>query len=180
MDGAESIKKAYEAILGGDFELAIARFEEAIALEPTNAAAYYRCSITCARSGKWPKALQYAEEAVKLAPELEEYRFHLRTVQAKQLVSDAEELLVHTPQDTEYALNMLLEASRLDPLNMEALLLLGAAYVSLNRYDEALIYARGALRLDPEHSAAKRLFANIKRNRQALTREQRRKRKRNR
>ncbi|GGD69017.1 tetratricopeptide repeat protein [Paenibacillus nasutitermitis] len=179
MNGADIIKKAYEAILGGDFEQAIVRFEEAIELEPDNAMAYYRCSITCARSGKWAKALEYAQQAVKLGPEREEYRFHLRTVQAKQLVYDAEELLTHAPQETEYALNMLLAASRLDPLNMEALLLLGAAYTSLNRYDEALVYAREALRLDPEHSAAQRLFADIKRSRSTLA-SQRRKRKRNR
>jgi cytochrome c-type biogenesis protein CcmH/NrfG len=63
---------------------------------------------------------------------------------------------------------MLLEASRLDPLNMEALLLLGAAYASLNRYEEAAVYAREATRLDPEHSAARRLLADVNRKRRAV------------
>ena len=105
MDGESSLKKAYEAILGGDFEQAIARFEEAIALEPDNAAAYYRCSITCARSGKWSKALQYAEQAALLDPGQEEYEFHLRTVRAKLLADEAEELLTGQPEEAERALS---------------------------------------------------------------------------
>jgi tetratricopeptide (TPR) repeat protein len=168
MDGESSVKKAYEAILGGDFEQAIARFEEAIALEPANSAAYYKCSITCARSGKWQKAVFYAEKAVELEPNQEEYRFHLQTVQSKQLTIEAEACLAQNPAETENALNMLLEASRLDPLNMEALLLLGAAYASLNRYEEAAVYAREATRLDPEHSAARRLLADVNRKRRAV------------
>src|SRR4051812_23998980 len=93
MDGESSVRKAYEAILGGDFEQAVVCFEEAISLEPANAAIYYRCSITCARSGKWPKALQYAQKAVELDPEQEEYRFHLDTVRARLLVQEAETML---------------------------------------------------------------------------------------
>ncbi|BBH20963.1 hypothetical protein Back11_23080 [Paenibacillus baekrokdamisoli] len=163
MDGESSLKKAYEAILGGDFEQAIIRFEEAIEEEPGNAAAYYRCSITCARSGKWQKALDYAEQAVKLDPAQQEYHFHLQTVQAKQLVLEAETILsTQTSVKADQALEMLQEASRLDPLNLEALLLLGAAYASLNRLDEAASCALRAIGLDPEHKAARRLLSDVK------------------
>lgn len=169
MDGESSLKKAYEAILSGDFEQAIVRFEEAIEQDPENAAAYYRCSITCARSGKWQKALQYAEQAVKLDAQQEEYAFHLQTVQAKQLVIEAETLFaMQTSQSAEQALEMLQEASRLDPLNLDAFLLLGAAYASLNRIDEAASCALEAIRLNPEHSAARRLLADMNRRRRAL------------
>ena len=54
MDGESIVRKAYEAILNGDFEAAIAWFEEAIATDPTNGGVYYKCSITCV-SGKWSK-----------------------------------------------------------------------------------------------------------------------------
>ncbi|SEN26491.1 tetratricopeptide repeat protein [Paenibacillus sp. OV219] len=168
MDGdSSSIKKAYEAILSGDFEQAILHFEEAIALEPTNGAAYYKCSITCARSGKWQKSLTLAEQAVRLNPEQMEYQFHLENVKAKALVIEAESILSNSPARTEDALELLHEASRLDPLNIEALLMLGAAYATLSRYDEAAACARDAVRLEPEHSAARRLFADM--NRQSRT-----------
>ncbi|MFC5650783.1 tetratricopeptide repeat protein [Paenibacillus solisilvae] len=169
MDGESSLKKAYEAILSGDFEQAIARFEDAIEQDPDNAAPYYRCSITCARSGKWQKALLYAEKAVELDSEQEEYAFHLQTVQAKQLVIEAESLfMAQTSLSSEQALDKLQEASKLDPLNLDALLLLGAAYASLNRLDEAASCALEAIRLDPEHSAARRLLADMNRRRRAL------------
>ncbi|MBM7564518.1 tetratricopeptide repeat protein [Paenibacillus sacheonensis] len=182
MEIESSIKKAYEAILSGDFELAIQRFEEAIELEPDNGAVYYKCSITCARSGKWQKALHYAEQAVLLDSGHEEYDYHLQTVRAKAMVSEAEQLLSQSsPVKTDQALSMLIEASRMDPLNMEALLLLGTIYASLRRYDEGAAYAREAVRLEPEHAAARSLYMELKRKSRALRAYgQRSKRKRNR
>ncbi|CAH1218315.1 hypothetical protein PAECIP111893_04393 [Paenibacillus plantiphilus] len=180
MDGDSSIKMAYEAILNGDFEQALARFEEAIALEPDNGDHYYKCSITCARSGKWQKALYYAEQAAALDPDQEERRYHLRTVQSMVLVMDAESLLTKNRQE-EKAIALLREAITLDPLNLDALLILGAACLASKRYDEAAVCAREAIRLDPEHSAAQRLLSDVKRSRLALrTYKQRRQRKRNR
>ncbi len=165
----DNLKKAYEAILSGDFEQAITRFEAAIEQDPGNAAAYYRCSISCARSGKWQKALHYAEQAVQLDSEHEEYAFHLQTMQAKQLVVESEVLLaMQTSLSTEQALEKLQEASRLDPLNWDSLLLLGAVYASQNRLDEAASCALEAIRLNPDHSAARRLLADMNRRRRAL------------
>ncbi|MBW7473415.1 tetratricopeptide repeat protein [Paenibacillus oenotherae] len=181
MDGESSIRKAYEAILSGDFEQALARFEEAIALEPDQGVHYYKCSITCARSGKWQKALHYAEQAVALEPAQEEYRFHLQTVQSRWRVIEAEALLSREGTEGEKAIAMLCDAIRLDPLNLDALLILGAAYAARNRFEEAAVCAKDALRLDPEHSAARRLLADVRRSRLALrTYKQRRQRKRNR
>ena len=165
----DNLKKAYEAILSGDFEQAITRFEAAIEQDPGNAAAYYRCSISCARSGKWQKALHYAEQAVQLDSEHEEYAFHLQTMQAKQLVVESEVLIaMQTSLSSEQALEKLQEASRLDPLNLDSLLLLGAVYASLNRLDEAASCALEAIRLNPDHSAARRLLADMNRRRRAL------------
>ncbi|WP_308639164.1 tetratricopeptide repeat protein [Paenibacillus silvisoli] len=168
MGGESSIKKAYDAILSGDFEQAILHFEEAIALEPSNGAAYYKCSITCARSGKWQKALQYAEQAVELDPEQVIYQFHLETVKARSLVVEAEGLLTRSPSNTETALELLHEATRLDPLNIEALLMLSAAYATVSRYEEASLYAREAVRLEPEHTAARQLIADMNRKRRVF------------
>ena len=57
MNGENQIQKAYESILGHDFEKAIEWFEKAIAEEPNNAAYHYKLSITFARSNKLIKPL---------------------------------------------------------------------------------------------------------------------------
>ncbi|MBB3109311.1 tetratricopeptide (TPR) repeat protein [Paenibacillus phyllosphaerae] len=172
------MKKAYESILNGDYEQAIAWFEQAIELEPNQAAHHYKCSITCARSGKWQKALSHALQAVQLDEAKEEYRFQLQTVQAKLLVTEAEAKLGLSEPDTDAAIEKLKTAAKLDPLNVDALLLLGAVYASLDCYDEAADFAKEAMRLDPMHSAAIRLFDDVQRKRQRMRRIIVRKRKR--
>ncbi|UVI32420.1 hypothetical protein [Paenibacillus spongiae] len=161
MVGESSLKKAYEAILNGDYELAVLRFEEAIALEPQQADYHYKCSITCARSGKWQKAIYHAEQAVMLDSDHEEYNYHLQTVQAKQLVLESEALLGLSPPDSEGAIAKLRLAVNKDPLNLETFLLLGALYDSLAQYEQAAEFAEEAIRLDPQHSAAQRLYADV-------------------
>lgn len=163
MDGESCIKKAYEAILDGDYEQAIGWFEEAIELEPDHASHHYKCSITCLRSGKTQKALYHAERAAALDPASDEFRFQLQTVQAKLLVREVEALLGKTPPETDRAIEKLKYAAMLDPLNVEVLLLLGATYASLKRYEEAAEYAQEAMKLDPHHSAAQRLLADVNR-----------------
>ncbi|GGF88987.1 tetratricopeptide repeat protein [Paenibacillus abyssi] len=161
MERGSSVKKAYEAILSGDFETAIHWFEQAIRHEPGNADYHYKCSITCARSGKWPKALHYAEEAVRLQSDHEEYQFHLNTVKAKILVTEAVHAIEEKRLDLHHAISLLHDAVRLDPLNGDAYLLLGAAYGELSQFEEAADSLKEALRLDPQHAEARRLFTEF-------------------
>jgi tetratricopeptide (TPR) repeat protein len=165
MDGENRIKKAYESILKGDYEEAIAWFEEAMELDPENASYYYKCSITCARSGKWDKAIQYADQSVRLDEENAEYQFHQQTVRAKLLLIRAEVLMAAEPPDYAAAIHVLKEATKLDPLLLDAFLLLGLAYGGLLQYTEAASYVKEAIKLDPGHSGAKRWFAEFNRKR---------------
>lgn len=163
MDGGIYIQKAYESILSGDFEQAIDWFDRAIEADPDNADYHYKCSISCSRSGKWPKALLHAEKAVGLEPGREEYRFHKRTIEAKILLIEAEKLLAEEPPQTEGALPLLRQVTELDPLSFEAFYLMGLACAGMNRLEEGTVYAREALRLDPGHSAARTLYADLRR-----------------
>lgn len=163
MDGESCIKKAYEFILNGDFEHAIYWFEQAIAEEPGNASFYHKCAISCARSGKWTKAKQYAKIALELEPDNEEYRFHLQTIDAKLLLTEAKLLLLNEPDKADDAIELLLQASKLDPLSLEAFYTLGVVYSSAGRLEEAAASAREALKLEPEHSSARALLADIRR-----------------
>jgi tetratricopeptide (TPR) repeat protein len=163
MDGGIYIQKAYESILNGDFEQAIDWFDRAIEAEPANADYHYKCSISCSRSGKWAKALIHAEKAAELEPDREEYRFHKRTIDARLLLHEAEKLLAAQPPQTEDAMPLLRKATELDPLSFEAFYLLGLACAGMNRPEEGAAYAREALRLDPGHSAARTLYADLRR-----------------
>lgn len=160
MDGEEVIRKAYESILQSDFEQAIYWFEQAIALEPDNAAYHYKLSITCARSNRLYRALEHAEAAVRLEPESDAYRYHLRHLNAQELVWKAEKCF-HRSRDQLYlALAYLKQAVSLDPLNAEAYLLLALAQAGLEEYAEAVKALKELLRLNPLHESAKQLLDN--------------------
>lgn len=181
MDGESCIKKAYEYIFNSDFEQAIYWFEQAIEADPENAFYYHICAVSCARSGKWLKAKQLAETAVELDTEHAEYKYHLQTIEAKLLLSEADFLLAKIPPKLNEAAELLEQASALDPLCFEAYYTLGVLYASRGQYDKATENAREAMRLDPSHSAVRTLFADVNRKRRMLhMRINARKRKRNR
>lgn len=158
MDGAEPIKKAYEAILKGDFEEAVARFREAIALEPDNAAYHYKLSITCLRSNKHATALEHAREALRLAPEDASYAIHYDRLLAKENMLRAEAAMRQGGSQLYLAQAMLREACRLDPLAVEAKLLLAYACGELEDYNGAIAVLREADRLHPQHADVARLL----------------------
>jgi len=163
MAGEEHIRQAYASILSGDYEQAIRSFEQAIAAEPGNPAYHHKCSITCMRSALWTKALRHAEEAVRLAPDQTDYRYHLASVQARIAAEEAKNELAAADPDYASVIGRLKLALELDPLLDEAWLLMAAAYGALGRFDEAAQAAREALRLNPAHGEAKRLFADYRR-----------------
>lgn len=163
MAGEEHVKEAYASILSGDYEQAIRSFEQAIAAEPDNPAYHHKCSITCLRSALWSKALRHAEEAVRLAPEQTDYRYHLASVQARIAAEEAKSELAGADPDYASVIDRLKLALARDPLLDEAWLLLAAAYGALGRFDEAAQAAREALRLNPAHGEARRLFADYRR-----------------
>jgi tetratricopeptide (TPR) repeat protein len=163
MEGEYSVKKAYESILNGDYERAVEWFEEAISADPDNADYYFKCSITCARSGKWHKANDCVEQAIRLDRINDVYRFHQQTIKAKLLQLEAEALLTADSPNHAGAIALLVEAAELDPLLLEAYVLLGTTYGMLANYEKAVAYLKEALRLDPQHAGARKWFAEYNR-----------------
>jgi tetratricopeptide (TPR) repeat protein len=155
VDGEHELQKAYESIMGSDFEKAIEWFEKAIALEPDHAGYHHKLSITYARSNKLQKALNHAKHAVRLHPNYEIYGLHLKNLYAREKVQQAERLLNPLNERVDMAITLLKEAVNLDPLAIEAYLILGAAYAARQEYRQALYVANEAIRLDPLHEIAK-------------------------
>ncbi len=162
MEGKDKVGKAYESILYGDFEQAIYWFEQAMADEPDNAEYPYRCSISCSRSGKWAKALEYARLAVQLAPEHSKYQYQLGMVEARWLTAQALRLLESASPDYAAACELLEEAYERDPLHAQTLLLLAAAYDKQARYPEAMHALGQVLKLEPGHAEAGKLYEELK------------------
>ncbi|MDP4096624.1 tetratricopeptide repeat protein [Paenibacillus sp. P96] len=154
MKAEEYVQKAYFSILSNDFEEAIRWFEQAIAAEPDNADYRFRCSITYARSNRLDQALEHAKYAVRLAPGHDDYKIHLRALEARRLAGDVRKMLSRNDSSKDQArikaINMLREAVNLDPLCADAYVLLALVYSDLNQYDEALSAAAEAIALLPQ------------------------------
>ncbi|MBD2845135.1 tetratricopeptide repeat protein [Paenibacillus sp. IB182496] len=158
MEHEAFVQQAYTSILSGDYEQAIRWFEQAITAQPDNAEVHYKCSITCARSGKWDKALQHAQEALRLRGSKDDgdYAFHVRMIEAKLLAAQAVSGLTGADPQLEWAKELLQRAIGLDPLYTEAYMLLGEVHAELGQYALAKQQMQDVLELDPLHETAKR------------------------
>lgn len=111
-------------------------------------------------------ALEYARKSVELSPGTEEYILHLQTLEAKQLTSRAKLLLeqagIATQERYVEASTLLQEAVKLDPLSVEAHVMLALAYSDLNEFDYAIQAAREAILLDPQNGQLHQMLQEIK------------------
>ncbi|NEW06048.1 hypothetical protein GK047_08505 [Paenibacillus sp. SYP-B3998] len=162
MNGENQIQKAYESILGHDFEKAIEWFEKAIAAEPYNAAYHYKLSITYARSNKLQKAIEHAIIAVDLKENNEAYHYHLQVLRARELAEMAQKQLEVKSEHAERAIFLLKEAIALDPLAIETYLILAEAFANRQDYSRAYQTVMEAVSLEPHHEIAKQQAAQYK------------------
>lgn len=162
MGGQRELQKAYESILGQHFEAAIEWFLKAIEREPDNPDYHYKLSITYARSNKIAEALRHARTATRLAPSQYEYDVHLRSLEAKDLVLQAERHINQGKDGSLLAAALLRQALKLNPLEESAYLLLAAAFAGADEYREAIQTLQELLRLDPEHETARKLLDQYK------------------
>jgi cytochrome c-type biogenesis protein CcmH/NrfG len=98
---------------------------------------------------------------MKLDPGNDAYKFHVDALEAKQLLQDAEKQ-INGKTEPHLAVEMLKKAILLDPLLIEAFLLLAVAYGELVEFGFALQSAKNAVKLDPQHAEANRLVEEFK------------------
>lgn len=158
MTGEKEVRKAYESILGQDYEEAGAWFRKAIEQDPDNGEYHYKLSITYARSGKIDEALALARRAQFLDPDVEAYGIQVRTLEAKQLAAKAERLLAAGKEQDALAAAYLRQAVRLDPLEEGPYVLLAAVLARMKEYKDAIAVLRELLELNPDHRTASSLL----------------------
>ncbi|WP_418038332.1 tetratricopeptide repeat protein [Paenibacillus xylanilyticus] len=172
MKPEDYMQQAYRCILQNDFEQAIRWFESAILAYPEHAELHYRCSITHARSQHLGPALEHARKAAELSNGTEEYVLHLQTLEAKQLSTQAKALLEQAGSGTNEryvsAAALLKEAVKLDPLSVEAHVMLALAYSDLNEFDRAIKAIRDAISLDPQNAQLHQMDQQIKQRKNSI------------
>lgn len=155
--GKAYIREAYHALFQNDFKKAVEAFKKAIRCEPNNPSYHYKLSISHARNGDISLSLEAAEEAVRLEPDNQTYRYHLQIIQSKYIVLTAMNLMRKHLLTYEVE-QMLIRAKNLDPLNMEAYLILGIYYGETHFLTKAIKEFNKVLQLDPAHKQAKSLL----------------------
>lgn len=160
MEGEKNIREAYASLLDHDFEQAIRWFERAVQEEPDNADYHHKLSISYARSGKLAKALKHAARACELNADAQEYRYHYRRLQALELIRKAEKMMERerTPKRAEQDLR---QAAALDPLSVEARLLLAVIRLREGDFPQAAAELDEALALEPHHETARRMKEEV-------------------
>jgi len=178
--------RGLERLNAGEFEEAIAYFDEAVKLEPGNADAILGRGLCWHHIGEQENALSDYDEAIRLQPELAQafaYRGALRvrrgeTAAGMEDYGEAIRLQPETASGYEYrahawirqrefeaAVGDLDEAIRLEPRNSGAHLYRGCALKELERPEEALKSLNEALRLDPENVVALQTRASLQQER---------------
>lgn len=153
--GKTYLKEAFYAILQNDFQKAIDSFHKAIECEPNNASYYHKLSITYSRNGNIKDALKAAETAHKLQPKVQTYLYHLQILQAKNLVLQAAKAF-ETELSDEIE-TILVQAKKLDPLNIDAYLLLGIYYGEQGLLNFALKEFNSVFNIEPFNQQARQL-----------------------
>lgn len=164
MSGEDLIKKAYEAILNSDFEQAVQWFQKAIEGEPNNPAYHYKLSVTLARNDKLTKAIEHAEKAWKLDQTNDTHRYHLDHLKARSLIGLAKRSIEDQPETYREPIDLLKQAISLDPLSVEAYLLLGISYLAIKEQILGCHALSEAVKLDPQNKVALRLLEQYKKN----------------
>lgn len=153
--GRKYLKDAYQAIYENDFQRAISAFLKAIDCEPDNPLYHYKLSITYSRDGNMKEAIKSAKKACDLS-ENQTYRYHLQILLAKNNIRIAKSKIDtgSLSSDTE---KLLIQAKKLDPLNIEGYIVLGIFYGEKKLYNQSHKEFELALKLDPLNKYAKYL-----------------------
>jgi len=124
-------------MMTGDYEAAIAQWEQVIKLLPDNSLGYFETGGLLGLQGRLIEAQSDFARALALRPNFAECWFQLGNLHA-------------TEQNFELALEEYKHAWRLDPQNATYCVFMGKALLQLNRRDEAVQHYRQALQLNPD------------------------------
>jgi len=157
----------------GQFDEAIAAFEEAIRLDPDYALAHYNLGRAYYLQGQMEQAAAAFEEAIQIDPEMAEAYTNLGAVysvqgKTEEAIAACETAIQRDPNDDMAHYNLALayadqgqldeaitaykEALRINPENVDAHYNLGHAYYRQGKLDEAVVAWKKTAELEPDDS----------------------------
>lgn len=142
-------------INNGINENAYALAKEGLAMNPNNSDLYNVKGVYFTRVGNLDSALVSFQQAMKFNPNNKAARdnlFNLFVGQANKGFKD---------NNMQYAISMLWNAEKMDPKNINVLLLLGKAHININDSRMASYYLNKVLELDKNNTQAKDLLRRI-------------------
>ncbi|MFQ6058738.1 MAG: tetratricopeptide repeat protein [Anaerolineae bacterium] len=134
-------KRGFAYLARGDYDRAIADYDQAIQLEPDLAIAYSNRGVAYIAKGDYDRAIANFDQAVKLDPEYA-VAYYNRGV-AYDHKGDHDRAIVDHDQ-----------AIKLDPNNAVAYYNRGVAYHGKDDYDRAIADCDQAIKLDPNNAVA--------------------------
>jgi tetratricopeptide (TPR) repeat protein len=137
---ADLLKQGSDALKHQEYDIAIARFSDAIRLAPEDAEAWSKRGEAYARAGNHDRALADCNRAVKLAP---------NSSDAHRRCGD----VYFIAKDFKGAIDSYDAAIKLDPRNAYAFASRGSSYGHLDQDDRAITDYDRALTLDPSLSS---------------------------
>jgi tetratricopeptide (TPR) repeat protein len=169
------LAKSY--VEAGDFDAAVAQYDELIEREPEEelAVVYHNMGLAYSYKGDYEKAVEYLRESLNRSPAFAEARFALancykHTGEWDEAAAHLRQILAGNPLDyrvlnnlwgvytamgmTEQALSALEEAARIAPDDMTIKNNLGATYVEMGRLDRAESMLSDVLEKKPDSAPA--------------------------
>ena len=140
------VKQGVELGHNKKYDDAIARFNEALKLNPDNQMANYELGYNLFISGKEKAALPYLEKVVKLNPKAGGAFDMLGTV-------------YDDDKQPEKAIGYYLKGINGDPEYQRLYFNVAITYYKTGKYAESEQYAINAIKLDPKHSSSQRVYA---------------------
>jgi tetratricopeptide (TPR) repeat protein len=148
---SDLIKEGMQSNNQGRYADAVAKYNEALKLDPENAQANYEMAFTLLSSGKGNEGIPYAEKAIK-------------TSTSAQLTAACYDMLgsmYDNDHQTQKAIEAYKNGIQVNPKYQRLYYNLGLTYFRNKQFAEAETNAIEAIKLDPKHAGSLRMYALV-------------------
>jgi len=145
------IKEGVQLNDQGKYTEAIAKYNEALKLDPENAQANYEMGFTLVQSGKGNDGVPYVEKAIEKS----------NSLQLKAACYDMLGSIYDNDHQTQKAIEAYKNGIQVNPKYQRLYYNLGLTYFRNKQFAEAEANAIEAIKLDPKHASSLRMYALV-------------------
>jgi len=148
---SDLIKEGVQLNDQGKYAEAIAKYNEALKLDPENAQANYEMGFTLVQSGKGNDGVPYVEKAIEKS----------NSLQLKAACYDMLGSIYDNDHQTQKAIEAYKNGIQVNPKYQRLYYNLGLTYFRNKQFAEAEANAIEAIKLDPKHASSLRMYALV-------------------